>query len=77
MSIKDQGLASSCKYQIEKPGCALFHEGFCGTSPRQVCKDKYHGSFKAMLATQKYYMSIPLYRQEYFQSLIGFTIAVI
>ncbi len=37
-------------------------------------KEKYHPSFKAMLALQKYYLRMPFHRQDYFQSLIGLPI---
>ncbi|CDZ76806.1 Transposase [Legionella massiliensis] len=75
VNIKGHNLASVNKYWIEKLRCALCNEVFPATIPKQVCKEKYHPSFKAMLALQKYYMAMPFHRQDYFQSLLGFPIA--
>ena len=38
---------------------------------KNVGKEKYDSSFKAILALQKYYVATPFYRQAYFQSLLG------
>ncbi len=75
VNIKGHNLASVNKYWIEKLRCALCNEVFSATIPKQICKEKYHPSFKAMLVLQKYYMAMPFHRQEYFQSLIGFPLA--
>ncbi|AGH55338.1 IS66 family transposase [Legionella pneumophila] len=74
INIKGQNLASVNKYWIEKLRCALCNEIFSANIPAHVHQEKYHPSFKAMLALQKYYMAMPFHRQEYFQSLIGFPI---
>ncbi|CZH83719.1 IS66 family transposase [Legionella pneumophila] len=74
INIRGQNLASVDKYWIEKLRCALCNEVFSANVPPHVDKEKYHPSFKAMLALQKYYMAMPFHRQEYFQSLIGFPI---
>lgn len=74
VNIKGQNLASVNKYWVEKLRCALCNEVFSADIPSHVDKEKYHPSFKAMLALQKYYLGMPFHRQEYFQSLIGFPI---
>ncbi|WP_115711621.1 hypothetical protein [Legionella sainthelensi] len=74
INIKGQNLASVNKYWIEKLRCALYNEIFSATIPAHVHQEKYHPSFKSMLALQKYYMAMPFHRQEYFQSLIGLPI---
>ena len=74
INIKGQNLASVNKYWIEKLRCALCNEIFSANIPAHVHQEKYHPSFKAMLALQKYYMAMPFHRQEFFQSLIGFPI---
>lgn len=74
INIKGQNLASIDKYWIEKLRCALCNEVFSADIPTHVHQEKYHPSFKAILALQKYYMAMPFHRQEYFQSLIGFPI---
>ncbi|WP_273198967.1 MULTISPECIES: IS66 family transposase [Legionella] len=74
VNIKGQNLASIDKYWVEKLRCALCNELFSADIPTHVHKEKYHPSFKAILALQKYYMAMPFHRQEYFQSLIGFPI---
>ena len=74
INIKGQNLASVNKYWIEKLRCALCNEIFSANIPAHIHQEKYHPSFKAMLALQKYYMAMPFHRQEYFQSLIGFPI---
>jgi hypothetical protein len=74
INIKGQNLASVDKYWIEKLRCALCNEVFSADIPTHVHQEKYHPSFKAILALQKYYMAMPFHRQGYFQSLIGFPI---
>ncbi len=74
VNIKGQNLASVDKYWLEKLRCGLCNEIFTADAPSHVCKEKYHPSFKAMLALQKYHMAMPFHRQEHFQSLIGFPI---
>ncbi|WP_278043666.1 IS66 family transposase [Legionella cincinnatiensis] len=74
INIKGQNLASVNKYWIEKLRCDLCNEIFSATIPVHVHQEKYHPSFKAILALQKYYMAMPFHRQEYVQSLFGFPI---
>lgn len=74
INIKGQNLASVDKYWIEKLRCALCNEVFSANIPTHVHQEKYHPSFKAILALQKYYMAMPFHRQEHVQSLIGFPI---
>lgn len=74
VNIKGQNLASVDKYWLEKLRCGLCNEIFTADAPSHVCQEKYHPSFKAMLALQKYHMAMPFHRQKHFQSLIGFPI---
>ncbi|EEZ95558.1 hypothetical protein LLB_0734 [Legionella longbeachae D-4968] len=52
VNIKGKNLASVDKYWIEKLRCALCNEFFSANIPAHVHQEKYHPSFKAMLALQ-------------------------
>ncbi|EEZ94297.1 hypothetical protein [Legionella longbeachae] len=52
INIKGQNLASVNKYWIEKLRCALCNVIFSANIPAHVHQEKYHPSFKAMLALQ-------------------------
>jgi hypothetical protein len=70
--IKGQNFADVYKYIVQRLRCNLCHELFQATIPPEVGKDKYDASFKAMMAVQKYFVAVPFYRQETFQTLLHF-----
>ena len=72
VNIKGQNIARVEKYWLEKLRCALCGSIFTANIPPNASKEKYHPTFKAMLALQKYFMGMPFNRQAYFQSLLGF-----
>ncbi len=72
VNIKGQSLASVDKYWLEKLRCTLCNEVFKANIPKEACHEKYHPSFKSMLALQKCHMAMPFHRQEHFQSPLGF-----
>ena len=75
VNIKGQNIARVEKYWLEKLRCALCGNIFTADIPPGVSQEKYHPTFKAMLALQKYFLGMPFNRQAYFQSLLGFPLS--
>jgi len=70
--IYGQNFADVKKYIVEKLRCDLCGLLVSAEKPKEIGENKYHESFIAMLAIQKYYAGMPFYRQEYVQRLLGF-----
>jgi transposase len=68
-------LATVNKYLVEKLRCALCCDVFKAQLPKEVSPGKYDARFKAIIATQKYYVGVPFYRQANFQSYMNFPLA--
>ena len=72
INIEGTPIASAKKYLIEKLRCSLCGELFVAPTPNDVNPDKrYSESFAAMLMINKYFMAVPLYRQETLQDMLG------
>jgi len=72
INIEGTPIASAKKYLIEKLRCALCGELFVAPTPEDVNPDKkYSEGFAAMLMINKYFMAVPLYRQETLQNMLG------
>lgn len=69
--ITGQNIAKVIRYQAEKLRCGLCGLVIKANLPRDVEKGKYDFRFKAVLATQKYFVGVPFYRQEHFQEMLG------
>ena len=67
MRIYGQSEADVVKYEVEKLRCSSCLKVFTA-STGYIGEEKYDEEFKAILATRKYFVGMPLYRQEqYFQ----------
>lgn len=69
--ITGQNFAKVIIYKQEKLRCNLCDYLISAQLPDSAGKEKYDASFKSMLALQKYYVSVPFYRQEKYQKLLG------
>ena len=64
-------LASATRYQLQKLRCAICEVIYTATLPEGVSSKKYDEGFVAMLMINKYFMSVPLYRQDRLQKYLG------
>ncbi|WP_412755517.1 IS66 family transposase [Legionella longbeachae] len=64
-------LASATRYNMQKLRCAICEIIYTAPLPKSVGDKKYDANFIAMLMINKYFMSIPLYRQDRLQNHLG------
>lgn len=64
-------LASATRYNMQKLRCAICEIIYTAPLPNGVGDKKYDADFIAMLMINKYFMSVPLYRQDRLQNHLG------
>ena len=64
-------LASATRYNMQKLRCAICDIIYTAPLPIGVGDKKYDANFIAMLMINKYFMSVPLYRQDRLQNHLG------
>lgn len=64
-------LASATRYKLQKLRCALCEIIYTAPLPEGISDKKYDANFIAMLMINKYFMSVPLYRQDRLQNHLG------
>ncbi len=64
-------LASATRYNLQKLRCAICEIIYTAPLPEGVGDQKYDANFIAMLMINKYFMSVPLYRQDRLQNYLG------
>ncbi len=64
-------LASATRYNRQKLRCAICEIIYTAPLPEGVSDKKYDANFIAMLMINKYFMSVPLYRQDRLQNHLG------
>lgn len=64
-------LASATRYNLQKLRCGICEIVYTAPLPAGVSDKKYDATFIAMLMINKYFMSIPLYRQDRLQNHLG------
>ena len=64
-------LASAKRYNLQKLRCAICEIIYTAPLPKGVGAEKYDANFIAMLLINKYFMSVPLYRQDRLQNHLG------
>lgn len=64
-------LASATRYNLQKLRCAICEIIYTARLPEGVGYKKYDANFIAMLMINKYFMSVPLYRQDRLQNHLG------
>lgn len=64
-------LATATRYSLQKLRCAVCEVVYTAPLPPGVSHQKYDASFVAMLMINKYFMSIPFYRQDRLQNYLG------
>ena len=71
IQITGSPLAQATRYNLQKLRCNVCEVVYTAPLPEGVEDQKYTGSFIAMLMINKYFMSVPLYRQERLQAYLG------
>ena len=64
-------LASATRYNMQKLRCAICEIIYTAPLPDGVSDQKYDATFIAMLMINKYFMAVPLYRQDRLQNYLG------
>lgn len=64
-------LASATRYNLQKLRCGICEIVYTAPTPTGVSDKKYDATFIAMLMINKYFMSVPLYRQDKLQNYLG------
>lgn len=64
-------LAKATRYNLQKLRCAICEIIYTAPKPEGVSDKKYDANFIAMLMINKYFMSVPLYRQDRLQNHLG------
>ena len=64
-------LAQATRYNLQKLRCAICEIIYTAPLPKGVSDKKYDANFVAILMINKYFMSVPLYRQDRLQNHLG------
>lgn len=71
VSVSGAPLASATRYNLQKLRCGVCEIVYTAPLPEGVSDKKYDANFIAMLMINKYFMSVPLYRQDRLQNHLG------
>lgn len=71
VSVSGAPLASAIRYNLQKLRCGVCEIVYTAPLPEGVSDKKYDANFVAMLMINKYFMSVPLYRQDRLQNYLG------
>ena len=64
-------LASATRYNLQKLRCSICEVIYTAPLPKGVSDKKYDNTFVSMLMINKYFMAMPLYRQDRLQAYLG------
>ncbi len=64
-------LAMATRYELQKLRCSICEGIYTAALPEGVSDQKYDAGFISMLMINKYFMSVPLYRQDKLQAYLG------
>ncbi len=64
-------LATATRYNLQKLRCTLCQKIYQASLPEGVSDKKYDENFVAMLMINKYFISVPFYRQDKLQNYLG------
>lgn len=64
-------LAMATRYELQKLRCGICEVIYTAPLPEGVSDKKYDAGFVSMLMINKYFMSVPLYRQDKLQAYLG------
>jgi hypothetical protein len=71
MRLDGNALLSAVRYELEKLRCSACGQIFTASVPAAAGPEKYTARARAVLALARYYLGVPWYRLEGFQTLVG------
>ena len=71
LRINGHAVLSAIRYDVETLRCSACGERFRAPLPPEAGGAKYHPSARAALALSRYFLSVPFYRLEAYQTLVG------
>ena len=71
MRLDGNALLSAVRYELEKLRCSACGQIFTASVPAAAGTEKYTARARAVLALARYYLGVPWYRLEGFQTLVG------
>jgi transposase len=71
MRLDGHALLSAVRYELEKLRCSACGQIFTASVPAAAGTEKYTARARAVLALARYYLGLPWYRLEGFQTLVG------
>src|SRR5215510_12879704 len=75
MRLDGNALLSAVRYELEKVRCSACGQIFTAAVPVEAGTEKYTPRARAVLALGRYYLGLPWYRLEGYQSLVGVPVA--
>lgn len=69
--VDGRALLSAVRYELEKLRCSACGEVFTASLPKEAGAGKYSARAGAVLAVSRYYLGLPFYRIERYQSMLG------
>jgi hypothetical protein len=75
MRLDGHALLSAVRYEVEKLRCSACGQVFTAAVPVSAGAEKYTARARAVLALARYYLGLPWYRLEGFQTLVGVPVA--
>lgn len=71
IQVKGSPLATATRYNLQKLRCTACQAIYTASLPEGVDDKKYDENFVAMLMLNKYFISVPFYRQDRLQNYLG------
>jgi hypothetical protein len=71
MRLDGNALLSAVRYELEKLRCSACGQIFTAALPAEAGGEKYSARARAVVALARYYLGVPWYRLESFQTLVG------
>jgi transposase len=71
MRIDGNALLKAVRYELEKLRCSACGQVFTAALPDEAGRERYSPRARAVLALGRYYLGVPFYRLEGYQTLVG------
>lgn len=69
--IDGHALLSAMRYELQKLRCSACGQIFTASLPREAGEEKYSARARAVLVVGRYYLSLPFYRLQGYQAMLG------
>lgn len=71
MRIDGNALLSALRYELQRLRCSACGEIFTAPLPEEAGEEKYSARARSVLALSRYYLGLPFYRLQGYQSMLG------